>query len=513
MPHRRPLALILLSLLVLGFARAVAAQTCVDDLTGRSNNCVASDVQLSQIDVIAIVDGCTSAADTATLELRARLIAGASQRYDIGMFFALDGGNAYTGSCLHSYLPPPLLGPLSYDPVSGVGPYLTLEPASDTCGDIEQGVETWRNLGQLTLPCTDSDHDGKVDLGTCVSWENNTAGTCTSAADAVPSTAAKCRCERLDVEIVLPTPTATPTATATRTASPTVSVTPTVTATPTATRTPTPTATPTPTRTATPTATDSPTPTTTATATPTVTATPTLSPTPTVTLTPTRTPTPIPPLNSFQCYETHRPPARIAGVTLDDDVGQSVVSLNKMKRLCAPADTNGGDPTAPEDPDHLGFFTIKQTEPRFRRVSGVTVSNQFGTKTMDLVKPDRLLVPTAKSVVGPPAMPEAFGTDHFKCYKIAYAKLRVFGVTIEDQFGGMTVDIRKPTHLCLHADKNGEGILDPIQNLMCYKVVVSSGTPPPQLPPVLYSINQFGPDSFPAYGPRDLCVPSEVTLP
>jgi hypothetical protein len=97
----------------------------------------------------------------------------------------------------------------------------------------------------------------------------------------------------------------------------------------------------------------------------------------------------LPPLNHFQCYETHRQPARIFGLTLDDMFGPSVVDLKKLKRICAPADKNGEDPTAATDPDHLGVFTIKQTTPRFRPIKGVTVINQFGQQTMNVVKPVR----------------------------------------------------------------------------------------------------------------------------
>jgi hypothetical protein len=221
----------------------------------------------------------------------------------------------------------------------------------------------------------------------------------------------------------------------------------------------------------------------------------------------------LPPLNHFQCYETHRPPARIFGLTADDIFGPSVIDLKKLKRVCAPADKNHEDPTAPTDPDHLGVVTIKQTSPRFVPVKGVTITNQFGTQTMNVTKPDRLLVPTAKGVAVPPAMPAEFGVDHFKCYKIAYAKMRQFNISVQDQFGSITVDIKKPTHVCVNVDKNGEGNPDLTQNLMCYKVVITAGTPPAQLPAQIFTIDQFGPDVYRPYGPRELCVPSEIELP
>ena len=63
------------------------------------------------------------------------------------------------------------------------------------------------------------------------------------------------------------------------------------------------------------------------------------------------------------------------------------------------------------------------------------------------------------------------------------------------------------------ADKNGEGIADLTQYLMCYQVRITHGTPLAQAPSVIYTHDQFGPDTYPAFGARELCVPSQVTLP
>jgi hypothetical protein len=221
----------------------------------------------------------------------------------------------------------------------------------------------------------------------------------------------------------------------------------------------------------------------------------------------------LPPLNRFECYETHRRPARVYGVTTDDVFGSAVVDLKKLKRLCAPADLAGTDPTAPTDPDHLGIYTIKQTSPKFRPIRGVTVTTEFGSLTMNITKADRLLVPTAKSVLGPVDLPAMFNVDHFKCYKVAYAKFRTTGLDIEDQFDRYMIDLKKPSHLCVNVDKNGEGIPDLTQNLLCFKPIVSPGTAPPNMPPVVFTHDQFGSDSFSLYGPRDFCVPAQLTLP
>jgi hypothetical protein len=142
-------------------------------------------------------------------------------------------------------------------------------------------------------------------------------------------------------------------------------------------------------------------------------------------------------------------------------------------------------------------------------VKQVTVDNQFGLQSMSLSKPDRMMVPTAKSLTGP-ASPLTAPIDHYKCYKVGGAKLNMPGIAISDQFGSIVVDIKKPLHLCLPAIKEHEGpLVDPSTALMCYKV---SGQPPAVRPEV-NTLNQFGPDTYTFFGPRDFCVPSTVTFP
>jgi hypothetical protein len=197
-------------------------------------------------------------------------------------------------------------------------------------------------------------------------------------------------------------------------------------------------------------------------------------------------------------------------VSLADAIGPSTITIKRAKRLCAPADKNGEDPTAPADAEHLTYYTLKQATPRFAKIRGVAVTNQFGTLMVDVVKPDRMLVPTAKSLTGTPP-PLAVPIDHFKCYRVR-GKFRAMGLGVTDQFGGITVDLKKPLHLCLAANKNGEGVLDPNTHLLCYQVRITSGTSfHPQ--PTVFTDNQFGPDTFDLFGPRDLCVASTVVLP
>ncbi|HNS50522.1 MAG TPA: hypothetical protein PKO09_05000 [Anaerolineae bacterium] len=201
--------------------------TCIDDVTGRTNTCTANDVRISELRNSENVS-CEAGSDV-ELNLRARLVATANERYDLGTFVALDGGDARTGTCQQDYLPPPLSagGTCSgsgqvchwdgdcpageactggYDPLSGAGPFFNAEAAedeNDLCGDIEQAVETFYDLVTVTVPCQDMNGDGYLDIGTCVSWDNQKSNTCVDVSGAIPNNKAKCNCEMTTVGNVI----------------------------------------------------------------------------------------------------------------------------------------------------------------------------------------------------------------------------------------------------------------------------------------------------------------------
>ncbi|HOI09847.1 MAG TPA: hypothetical protein PK313_05135, partial [Myxococcota bacterium] len=250
--------------------QCVTPPNCIDDVTGVVNNCTANDVRISL--VLNREDVACEMGSMVELDLTAVLVANASERWDIGTFIALDGGNARSGACRQGYLPPPLAAagscaisggvcnnnltdnatgcPASglcsdgvtgcnvdlecppapggtcfvtgeacmadaecpgngieinnpcvgacaggqaciggYDPTDGFAPFFNgedLEDPADLCGDLEQGVYTYQEIGFITIPCVDNDGDGKVDIGSCVSWDNNREKTCLGKEDAIP---------------------------------------------------------------------------------------------------------------------------------------------------------------------------------------------------------------------------------------------------------------------------------------------------------------------------------------
>ncbi len=308
---------------------------------------------------------------------------------------------------------------------------------------------------------------------------------------------------------------ATPTRTTTATNTPTPTRTTTITAT--TTPGPTPTATATPTPTATETASPSPTATETATAspTPTVTTTPTLTPTRTATPTVTATPT-AHPLFGFQCYEVDASNVGpISGVSVVDRFGSGTIDLTagrSVKRLCNPASIANPSDIGFPDSDHLVGYVITQRTPFFLASTNLTVVNAFGTIVVKAVRPLLLMVPSGKSLVGPPVAPNPPDVDHYQCYAIKGGRQRVSGVSLVDQFGTMTLNVKRPLRLCTAVDKNGEGVLDPDANLLCYIVKPAPGSRIFRgIDGPVYVANQFGNDTLEVNHLRELCLPSTVS--
>jgi hypothetical protein len=215
----------------------------------------------------------------------------------------------------------------------------------------------------------------------------------------------------------------------------------------------------------------------------------------------------------FQCYEVKpKTFATVTGVSVQDQFGQHTESVRLAHRLCAPANKNNGDPTAPTHPEHLLGHKVSGAAVK---VANMSVTNQFGTIKLDIVKPDLLLVPTLKTLAlpgpGPLANPD---NDHYQCYKAKRSKgsprfQKIPGVSVQDQFGTATVDVIKPARLCAPANKQNEDPTAPnhIFHLLCYKTKnLPFGTVQ------TYTNDQFGPAQPLLIHRRELCVPSTKQL-
>jgi hypothetical protein len=193
-------------------------------------------------------------------------------------------------------------------------------------------------------------------------------------------------------------------------------------------------------------------------------------------------------------------------------------TLREADRLCAPTNKNGEDPAAPGRPEHLTGYEFVNVAPNLPEPNDVQVANQFGTYTVDVRNPQRLLVPTAKTLVAPPPPPLAAGAiRHFLCHDLEGVQgPRPAGISVQSQFAANTVavtDLNRAT-LCAPVNKNGGdpgALMDPTF-LLCLRTneQISFGTQN------VFLNNQFGPSTTqftaqPFITQYDeLCVPSTI---
>ncbi|TMA95809.1 MAG: hypothetical protein E6J70_16495, partial [Deltaproteobacteria bacterium] len=226
-------------LLVVGAPPMAVAGQCIRDAAGFSqgNICSANDVTIASIAVLGTcvggsqngatcivsdsTDPCVTGGGTCpgtrqcvinqqiSVPMRAKIVSGANTRFDIGFWIAQDGGDAKAngGVCFRDFLHPVSATNTDLQLLDGNGPYFNGEigiTPTDTCADIQQNQTNLYDLnpgggGSVSIVCEDNDGNGILDVGSCLSWDNNNNHACNSANDTVPGTSAKCRCAFVDV--------------------------------------------------------------------------------------------------------------------------------------------------------------------------------------------------------------------------------------------------------------------------------------------------------------------------
>lgn len=218
-------------------------------------------------------------------------------------------------------------------------------------------------------------------------------------------------------------------------------------------------------------------------------------------------------IEPFLCYEA-KPTKGSAGfeprdVTLVDPFESRETQVVKPKALCNPADLAGVPAPVPDA--HFESYQIKQSE-KHEKLRGVLVQTQLGLLSLDTKKPDRLVVPAAKSLTEPPAPPADPAFDHFKCYAVKLSKgfpKLPKGTTAEvaDQFAtARTFLVKKPTRLCVPVDKNGEGVQHPDVALSCFKAKPAKGQPKHEKRTGVFLAQQFGVEQLDTVKEEELCV-------
>jgi hypothetical protein len=218
--------------------------------------------------------------------------------------------------------------------------------------------------------------------------------------------------------------------------------------------------------------------------------------------------------DNLLCYKSKTTPGtpkftKLEGVSLADQFENGTFDVKKAKGLCAPGDVDGDGMN--DSVTHYASHMIKGDADHVPQ-TGISVTDQFGTLIVDTVKPQRLLVPSTKMLGGAPTSDPSDLINHYKCYKIklndASADFTPAGVTVTDQFETNRVyEVKKPTRLCAPVNKNGEGIPVPAAHLMCYKV--KSDTDHTRVEGQIHLRNQFGTDQqVDTIKEAELCVPA-----
>ena len=144
----------------------------------------------------------------------------------------------------------------------------------------------------------------------------------------------------------------------------------------------------------------------------------------------------------------------------------------------------------------------------------------LGDIVLDTDKPDRLLVPSLKNLLDDPGAIQDLtllgNVDHFKCYKVKVTedtpKFVPQQVMVADQFDQTVLDVQKPERLCNPVNKDGEGIVNEIGHLLCYKVKRAEDEPKFVKIEGIHVNNQFGPLRLDAKKEKELCVPLEKDI-
>lgn len=239
-------------------------------------------------------------------------------------------------------------------------------------------------------------------------------------------------------------------------------------------------------------------------------------------------------IGPFMCYGTKpsrdaaKLPKGIQATVSDALRAGALLDVKKAAGLCNPATVDGA---ADDDVmTHLESYAValaKTTpkQPKDTPRTDLHVTNVFhphGELVLDTKKASRLLVPTSVANV-PPAAPNLadVDVDHYRCHDVKISKgdpkfpkgLRA--EVVDELAQPKTYDLKKPTRLCLAADRNGTDPTAPahVDHLMCYQVKPAKLTPKQaKFTKVtnLFVNNAIAAGKLDVVKDTELCVPSTV---
>ena len=216
------------------------------------------------------------------------------------------------------------------------------------------------------------------------------------------------------------------------------------------------------------------------------------------------------PRDASVCYVARsRHVGAIRTVALANRFEAGSVHVLTPRHLCRPADTNGTGIV--DAATYLESYRVRPLTPHARRAA-VQLSTRFGQVTVDTVRPDLMLVPTAASPSAPPSPldPRVAGVDRYECYKVRSTDAgpttsQTIAVTDDSTASPVLLDTARPRHLCLPVNQDGDGFWNPNASLVCYAVPATAAASAAR---PTYVDNEFGPDLIVARRRSEFCVPA-----
>ena len=199
---------------LLPLSNVAIAETCIRERLNKPLACAANDVRITFADNVRDVFGAALShcvmGESFSFIADFHVQTTATSRYDIGLYFAIDGDpnrdGATTGICSAHIIKDRHLDPAFPNTVM-LGSSVAANLDGDACGDINS-AQGWRSIAGKTVTlridnalCHDRNGDGKMHLPNCTTWTNNSGAICDSPENTAPISASNCNC---DVAFSLP---------------------------------------------------------------------------------------------------------------------------------------------------------------------------------------------------------------------------------------------------------------------------------------------------------------------
>lgn len=177
-------------------------------------------------------------------------------------------------------------------------------------------------------------------------------------------------------------------------------------------------------------------------------------------------------VDPMRCYSARpadgHPRLKPGKLPVSDPFQDGVAKVRGARSLCSAVDLDGID-LMPFDGPRLACHRVRSNRGMVSMEGAeVTVSNRFGTHTLEVYRPHRLCLASGVDAAPPP------GTQgHYMCYRATglgeAGELRLRGVMQNDAYGNFESKIANAVELCVATSVEGAPVPHEEAHLVCYR--------------------------------------------